>query len=141
MATTDFMSGLTVSIGNGATTEVFTSIGGIDSFSGLEKSNSLVKVTNFGSGGVDEYINGIADGGEISIKCNHRLTNAGQLALIADIDSRVSGRNIRVVLTDGTATKTYNFATVPLKWVISPSFDNVNKIEFTLKITGAITVS
>lgn len=140
MPTTDFMSGLTVSVGDGATTEVFTSIGGISGFSGLEKANTLVKVTNFGSGGVEEYINGVTDGGEISIKCNHRLTNTGQLALIAAVDGRLI-RNIRVALTDGTATKTYNFASVPLKWSISPSVDNVNTIEFSLKITGAITVS
>ena len=63
-----------------------------------------------------------------------------QLGLISDVDAGTN-RNIQIGIDDGVTAKVFDFAVVPLSWVINPSFDDKNTISFTLKISGAIAVS
>lgn len=135
-----FMSGITVKSGDGAGTEVFTTIPEVISLSGLGKTNALVDVTNFDSAGSKEYIAGLSDGTEITIEANYLPASATQLALIADVDAGTN-RNLEVVVTDGVTPKTFSFAVAPLTWTLNPSNDDRNTISFGLKISGAITVS
>lgn len=135
-----FIAGVTFKRGDGASPEVFTTVGEVYSISGLGVTNELVDVTNFDSAGSKEYISGLADGAEISLECNHLPANTAQQGLKSDVDNGTT-RNIRINITDGTTPKQYDFAVTPLSWAINPSPDDKNVMAFTLKITGAITVS
>jgi hypothetical protein len=137
--TSAFINGLTVKRGDGATSEVFTTIPELASISNFGKTNSLVDVTNFDST-AREYIAGLSDGTEIDMEYNFLPGDATQQALITDVDNQTT-RNLQIVITDGTTTKTYDFAVVCMSWALAPSFDDKNMLTFGLKITGAITVS
>jgi len=134
-----FLNGVTIKRGDGAGTEVFTAISEVLSMSGLGKTNPLVEVTSFDSTG-REYIAGLADGTEIALECNYLPADTQQQGLISDVDAGTV-RNFQILITDGTTPKTYAFAVTPLSWVINPSFDDKNTLTFTLKISGAITVT
>lgn len=134
-----FINGVTIKRGDGGATEVFTAISEVNSMSGLGKTNPLVEVTSFDSTG-REYIAGLADGTEITLECNYLPADTQQQGLISDVDAGTN-RNLEVDVTDGTTPKTYAFAVTPLSWVINPSYEDRNTITFTLKISGAITVS
>lgn len=141
MATQAYIAGWTIKIGDGATpTEAFTEIEEAFSLSGLGKTNDLVEATHFLSGGVREYISGLADGQEMSIECNYNPAHTVQQALIADINAKTQ-RNVEVETTDGTTTSTFAMITAPLSWVINPAVDDRNTLTFTLKISGDITVT
>ncbi len=135
-----FTAGLTVKRGDGAGTEVFTAISEVTALGGLGVNNDQIEVTNFDSAGSKEYIGGLADGTELTIECNFLPADVAQQALIGDVDSKTT-RNIQITITDGTTPKTYTFATAPLKWEIVPAVDSQNKLNFTLKISGTITVT
>jgi len=138
----DYIGGLTFKRGDGGGSEVFTAVNGLFSLSGFGKTNPLVDVTDFDSA-AREYIAGLADGSEITAEFNNDIdtaTNTQLVNLIGDVDDKTN-RNIQIVDTDGTNTDTYDFAVVPLSWVINPNFEDKNTITFTLKITGSITKS
>jgi PDZ domain-containing secreted protein len=143
MTTLAFKGGLTFKVGDGAGPEVFTTLEEVKSVSGFGKTNELVDVTNFSSANnTKEYISGLADGAEITVECNRRNTTATvQNQLIDDVDDQESARNIRITWTDGTTSKQYDFAVVCLSYTYGPSIADANKITYTLKITGDITVS
>jgi hypothetical protein len=141
MTTSAFTAGLTVKRGDGGSpSETFTTIEEVFSVSPIGKTNALIDATNYDSGGNREFIHGLADGAEISIECNYLPAATVQAALKGDVDNKTR-RNLKVVLTDGTTTKNFTFACIPLSWNIAPSLDNKNVITFSVKVTGAITVS
>lgn len=136
-----YSGGITFKIGNGATpTEVFTTLPETFNVSGLSVTNEQIEVSNFDSTAKEYIMAPLSDGAEITVECNHLLGNATQVALIADVDAKTT-RNVKLTLTDGTTPKTYSFAVIPLSWTITPSFTDKAVLAFTLKITGAITVS
>lgn len=136
-----YYGGITVKIGDGAGTEVFTALENVISLSGLGVTNNLIDVTSFDSNGVMEYIPGLADGETITIECNEVLDATTQLALITDVAAGTQSRNIEIEATDGTNTTTYSMATVPMSYSINPSVSDKNTISFSLKISGAITAA
>lgn len=138
--TAAFKGGLSVKHGDGAGTEVFTAIEELISLSGLGKSNPLIDATSHDSS-AREYIAGLPDGSELTIECNrvHTASNI-QDAVIADIDAG-NTTNYQITLTDGSNIKTYDFAAVNMSWDLGTSYEDKNTITFTLKISGAITVS
>jgi len=136
-----FRGGITVKRGDGRSpTETFTLLGEVYSMSGLGKTNALLDVTNFDSAGSREYISGLADGQEITIECNYLPANAQQSGLVDDVDDKTN-RNLEIEITDGVTTKTFAFAVTPLSWVVNPAEEDKNTISYTLKISGAITVT
>lgn len=136
----DFLGGLSVNVGDGAApgTGTYTLLAGVTNLGEVGKTNALVEVTDFDSGTSKEFIGGLSDGSEITIECNEDLTDAPQLLLIDDVDSG-NNRNLEIVHTDGTTTKTLTFQTVALSYQYQPSFDAQNKLNFSLKISGDIT--
>lgn len=126
-------------IGKWALTIDATALEEILSVSGLGKSNDIIEVTNFDSpAGTKEYIPGLADGSEISIECNYIDDAAGQIALQSAVNA---GSNVAVVMTYDTTAKTYTFNAAAQGWTISPSTTDQNRIEFTLKVSGDISVT
>lgn len=141
MTTNAFIGGLTVKLGDAASPEVFTAIEEVIDFPDMGESNELVDATHFGSNGSKEYIAGLSDGDEITIRCNLLNTgNTQQVAMRTAVKAKAT-RNFEVVLTDGTNAETYAFAATLLSWKAGPTIDDRNTMDFTAKISGAITIT
>lgn len=138
MATDAFYGGVDFKIGDGAGSEVFTTLEEVTEISGLGEVLELIEVTHFGSGGSKEYIAGQADGKEVSVTCNHVL-GATQQGYVKT--NKGATGNIEVDITDGTTTETYSFAAVYMGWELNPNNSDKNAISFTFKISGGITES
>jgi hypothetical protein len=140
MTTDAFVADIFFYRGDGASPEVFTKICQVYGISGLGETNNLVKATTFCSAGNEEYIGGLADGEEITITANYEQGDANLLQMITDVKNRTVG-NYRIVAENSSPAETFAFAALARGWKLSPSVDDRNMLEFTLKISGAVTVS
>lgn len=143
MATEAFVGKMYLERGDGATpTEAFTRICQIFSISGIGQTNSLVDATSFCSGGVMEYIGGLADGTEITIEANYERGTNDLKTMITDVETKRTG-NYHLVIGDvgDPNIEEFAFAGLALSWTLGPSVDNRNTISYTIKITGAITIT
>lgn len=134
----DFTGGITLKIDEGAGT--YTAIPGLTTPPTLGKTNPLVDVTDFDST-AKEYISGLPDGNEISATFHYdaaAASNARLVQLQTAVDNKTNV-DLQVVVTDGTNTDTYAFAAVPLSWTLNGGPEEVATIDFTLKVSGAIT--
>lgn len=114
----------------------------VTDLSGVGETAPLVRATHFQSDS-EEYIAGLADGDEISISCNRVHTSPStQDQLVADKGSTIT---VRITDTDTSVspntTEVYTFQAVVLGWNITPQLGDVNKINYTLKISGGVTIS
>jgi hypothetical protein len=130
--------------GDGATTEVFTKVAEITSFTGPSRTAKEIDVTSVDSDAM-EYIAGVMDAGEVSIEGNYVGSDAAQQGLQADLTNRVR-RNFKFLLNDPTTPSTGAPTTIAFAAVVK-SFGikgGVNaKIDFTcaLRITGVPTIT
>lgn len=138
--TAAFTRGFSFKVGDGASSEAFTNLEEVKNISGFGKTNPLLDATSFDSTG-REYIAGLADGSEFTLNCLQVLTPSSQQGVVISKVDAGSTFNAQLEQNDGTNTKTYSFAVVGIGYEVVPSFEDVNAINFTLKISGAITVS
>lgn len=137
MSSGGYVGGNQLSLGSTGSPTDWTPLCEVTGMSGLGKTNELVEITTFCSGGVKEFAPGLADGAEVTIEGNFVPTDAGLAALRAAVNSRQT-RDFRLVMTDGTNTKTFYFRGACLSWSITPSNTDKNGISFTVKISGEI---
>ena len=139
MATVAFKGAQTlIQLGDGASPEVFTTIGEVVSFGALGQRNDLIEVTHLLST-AKEYIGGLPDGVEIPVVCNYIPTNTQQVAMIAKVASGLSA-NFKYKLPSGGGSLTFSFAALVLGWNLPETTPNTaTHVEFTLKITGSIS--
>lgn len=139
MATTAFKGSQTLlKIGDGASPEVFTTIGEVVSIGALGQQNDLIEVTHLEST-AKEYIGGLPDGLEIAVTCNYKPTNAQQVALIAAVTVGTS-RNFKYTMPSGGGSLTFSFSALVLGWNIPSTTPNeAVQLEATLKITSSVT--
>lgn len=132
--------GITVSIGNGASPEVFTAISEVRSISGMGTKRGLLQVTTMESPNEgEEYIGAMKDGNEVQIRCN--LTHAVRAFLDAKVNTGTN-LNMKVVYPTTTIPFTDYFAFTPLGYErdgLSPN-DPMAYV-FTIKVAGAITTT
>lgn len=144
-ATQAFVGKAYLSVGNGASPEVFTRYCEVDSISAVGEKNSLVDVTTFCSGGVMEYIPGLSDGSEITFGANLTLTAGTDKTTQEGLRTDVGNKAIRhFTLQFGDASPlemTLHFAMAMISYEFAPSVNKQNAIKFVGKITGAITTS
>ena len=136
----DFKGGFTFKVGDGASSEAFTALEGMRSAPQIGKTNPLIDTTDFDSTS-REYIAGLADGTELTIDCKKDLSSGTQQAVLVGHVTAGTNVNCQAVWTDGTNTTTFAFAVTAIGYSNQPSYEDVNMISFTLKITGAITES
>ena len=130
-------------LGDGASPEAFTAIEEVFEVGGLGKTNNLVNATNFDSPpGTMEYIAGLADGSEINITANYIPDATQQGALQAAVDAQ-ENRNFQLIYDESAspAGETFEFTATCLGWTIVPSVEDRNQIQFTIKVSGDITVA
>lgn len=142
MATGAFIGGegnVSLKIGDGAGSEVFTALEEVTSISGLGEANELVEATHFASD-AKEYIAGLADGQEITVECNLVQGATQQAAVLAKVKAKENG-NVQIDITDGSTSDTYSFEVTYLSWSITPSIAERMTLSFTMKISGEITIA
>lgn len=84
-----------------------------------------------------EYIIGLRDNGDISLDMIYNSTDAGQVALRNDLNSRTK-RRVGIKIPDST-TSLWHCEAYCTNWSLSGSVDNVQKLSATIGLTGAIT--
>lgn len=140
MTTAAFRGGFQFKVGDGGSSETFTKIEELRDISGFGKTNPLIDATSHDST-AREYIAGLPDGSEFTLSCLQVLDSTSQQNVVRGKVDTGATFNVKLEQTDGTNTKTYSFAVVGVGYEISPSYEDVSMINFTLKISGAITVS
>lgn len=144
MTTNAFVGKVFLERGDGGSPETYTRVCQIFGIGGLGQTNALVDATTFCSGGSREYIPGLADGSEVTLNANFETASFGTSQLkdmIDDVTDKAT-RAFQVVLDDGVNPKvTLAFLAACLSWELGPSIDNKNTINYTVKISGAITIT
>jgi hypothetical protein len=129
-----------LAVGDGASPEVFTRYCEMTTLSGLGQTNAQIEVTTFCSGGNKEYIPGLADGSVITIEGNYDPLNTVQNSLIADVKAKAN-RHFEVQIDEDSPATVFHFTGSMLSWDMTPSLSAANKITFTSKISGDITIN
>ncbi len=130
--------GVLLKIGDGATSEVFTTIAEVRDIEGPELELEAKEVTSHDSGGWREYIGTLLGGGEVSFELNFIPTNATHsytAGLIKDMLDR-KRRNFQLVFSD-TGSTTWKFAALVTKFAPSAGVEDELMAEVTLQLTGA----
>lgn len=140
MTTAAFKGGFKFKVGDGGSSETFTDIENLRDISNFGKTNPLIDSTTFDST-AREYIAGLPDGSEFTLSCLQVLDSSSQQNVVKGKVDTGSTFNVQLEQTDGTNTKTYSFAVVGVGYEIAPSYEEASMINFTLKISGTITVS
>jgi hypothetical protein len=128
-------------LGSTGSPVTYTAIEETFEVSGVGATNDLVDVTNFDSAtGTREFIGGLADGQEITVRANYVPAATQQAAMVSAVAAKVN-RKFRVRYVGVSPAKSWTFEVAPLSWVLEPSVDDKNVIAFTAKISGAITAA
>lgn len=135
MSIAKIASGTLLKVGDGASTEVFTTVPEMTKIAGPAVTFALLDVTSHDSAGYfKEYIPGLADGDNIAGECNWKPSNAVHKNLRVDSYARTL-RNFKTIFPDTTdntvLTSTYIAG-------ISPKADigTVLVASLTIKVTG-----
>lgn len=107
-----------------------TSIGGPGISAGKLDTTTLTSTAK-------EFILGLRDNGDISLDMIYNSTDAGQVALRNDLNSRTK-RRVGVKIPDST-TSLWHCEAYCTNWSLSGSVDNVQKLSATIGLSGAIT--
>lgn len=137
MSNTYNAQGTTVGRGDAASPEVFTTIPGVTSISGVGQTRGQIDVTNLSSA-AREYKKALQDGQEITLQIQYDPDHASHSGLRTDMAAETS-RNFKITLTDSPA-QTISFAAMVLGWTLGEmSVDSVQTLTVTLKPTGDLT--
>lgn len=134
--------GSLLKLGDGGGPEVFASVAEITEFSIPKLSLKTEDATHHGSNGWTEDIGTLLSGGEVPVKLNWLPTDATQnktTGVLAVLMNRIK-RNWKIVLPDSAST-TFSFAALVTAFEGDLPVDGKLKANFTLKITGPVTVS
>jgi hypothetical protein len=137
---TNFVGEVFFARGDGGSPEAFTRQCTVFSIGGLGETRALVETTTFCSDGFREYIDGLADGSEVTIELNYQVGNTSIQQLIADAKSGAV-KNYQLQVGDSSPSEAFEFAAVPLSWMLNPSVDSKNTATFTFKISGEISIA
>lgn len=127
-------------LGTTASPTVYNSVEEVVSVSNLGFDSSSIDVTNFDSlAGYKEFIAALKEGVDVTVVCNHRLSsNTQQLAFITAAKAGVK-RNFRLTYIGASPLLHIKFEAAPTGLKYLPSVTDRNQLEFTLKISGALS--
>jgi hypothetical protein len=128
--------GATLSVGDGATPEVFTAIGEIVGISGPNLETKLVDATTLDSNGVEQQIPGLRNYGSLDFEMLF-IKAALQTQFRADTEGGTQ-RNYRLSLPTSPAT-TATFVGLPMKFGMTVNPNDPMKAACGLKINSSIT--
>lgn len=126
-------------LGSTGSPTTYTAVEECFEVTGLGVTKTQEDVTNFDSPvGTREFISALADGDEVTIRCNYLPAGTEQATWMSMIDAGTN-RLFRVSYVGVSPAKTFSFTASPVTWRVVPSVDTKNVIEFVVKISGSIT--
>lgn len=134
--------GVLLKIGDGGTSETFTTIAEVRDIEGPSLELEAKEVTSHDSGGWREYIGTLLTGGEVSFDLNFIPTNATQSyssGLIEDMVNRTK-RNFQIIFPT-TSPTTWAFTALVTAFSPSAAVEDELMAEVTLQVTGAPTLA
>lgn len=130
--------GTVLSLGDGASPEVFTAVADVVSLDDFGPRKADIDVTALDSEG-QEFIDDTPDFGEVSGELNVNYQNAMQVLMRADAGGSVQ-RNFRIVFSDVSSTQA-DFTGRVMEFIISTQARAVVTARFRIKLSGVITWS
>lgn len=133
------VAGATAALSGGAEgAEIFTLVPGVIDLGGPNRSRELIDVTSHDSPNLyREFIVGLKDGGAISGELNYKPSDAQHLGMNSDYENDVL-RNWTVTFRDNTVVACAAYVE---SFEITSAIDQQLKASFSLKITGAVTIT
>ena len=121
-------------------------IGGLRGIDGPQEEKELVDVTDHDSGGDKEYVPGLRDGGTLTLNALEEAADPGQQALWASYgDNTNTGHDFTISPPEDPTVSSDTFVLSFSGFVIGRSpghpYDGVATIDYTIKISGAVTNS
>lgn len=150
MTTKAFVGNVFLARGDGGSPEAYTRICAAFGISGVGQQNEQIEATNFCSGGVKEYIAGLADGTEVTLELNleTQLVAGSSAQAIRDMITDVKNKATRAFqlqidggTNPGTPDLYITYSATCLSWVLNPSINSKNTINFGFKISGDVVIS
>lgn len=143
MTTEAFVGRVYFERGNGGSPQTYTRVCEITSASGVGENNELVEKTTFCDGGFRTFVAGLSEGTEVTFDANFIVDSSARRNMIADVKEK-RNTSWRIVVdddNDGTTDLTMWFDSAPISWNFQPSMEDVNKMQFTYKISGEIDIT
>lgn len=142
--TTGFVGDIFLARATDASPTAFVRVCEVFGIGGVGQTNEQVESTTFCSNGVKEYLAGLADGSEVTLELNFK-TDVGHVIrdMINDVKNKIV-REFQIQCDgdgDGVVDMTFTFFATCLSWVLNPSVNSKNTINFGLKITGDIAIA
>lgn len=128
--------GVVIKRGDGASPEVFTTIGEVNSIQGPGGSATTIDVTNLSSTAKNKKM-GLIDEGQVTLEMKLDTADTAQTGLRTDRSNKTL-RNFQIVLTDSPAT-TISFAAYVMSFALATAVDDVVTASVTLEIDGLVT--
>ena len=143
MTTEAFVGRVYLERGGGGSPETYTRVCEVFGISGVGEVAEQIDSTTFCSGGVREYIAGLADGSEITVEANFIVDSEARRNMIADAKNKLVVSYRLVVDDDGddVTDLTMWFRATALGGEFAPSGEDKNAINYTLKISGEIDIT
>jgi hypothetical protein len=140
MITTAAAYGTVIKLGDGATSEAFTTIDGVRNLQGPNFQLETIDATHHTSGSnYREVKPSFISGGEISFDLLYDSTDTQHQGLLTDLTGRTR-RNFQMVLTDAGAEQ-YAFAGYVTQMQVGAPIDDMLTMAVVISIDGAITTS
>jgi len=130
--------GTLIKRGDGASAEVFTTIGEIKTFNGPSGQAAVLDATHLEST-AREKLMGLPDEGQVTFTMNFIPSNAQQVALYNDRKNRTK-RNFKIVFSDIGAAE-MAFSAFVLGFNVVGGVDQLAEASLILEITGPITLT
>lgn len=124
--------------GNGASPEVFTTVGDVVSIGGPNITKEEIEVTALDST-AKEFIGALDDPGELTMELNWNPQDAQHVNLRSDAEG-TTVRNYRIVFNDVSSTQV-DFAGEVMEFSINTEPNDAVKASVRVKITGSLTWS
>lgn len=124
-------------IGNGATPEVFTTVGEVTSITPPGMSRDAIDATHEESpDGWREFIGGLKDGGEVALELNFVPGSATTILLLAEIEAAPG--NKQIVFTTG---EVFSFRALCTNFEPEAPLDDKMVASATYKVSGKPTLA
>ena len=132
--------GTLLKAGNGATSEVFTSIAEVKTISGPKITLEMLEATHMESpSGFREWLPSFKDGGEVTFGVNFLPASTSHKAITTDMAARTK-RNFKVVWPN-TAPTTWSFSGYYTQFEPTAGVGDMLSAQVTIRVTGAVTIS
>lgn len=132
--------GSLLKIGDGASPEVFATIGEVGDIKGPKIKNSFEDVTSHdSSGGVEEFISTLTTQDSIKFEANYLPSNPTQSYAAGLLAKALNRGKANFQLLPAGQSLTLAFAAYVEDWELSLPVKGVQKISVSLKPTGSLT--